>query len=128
MSDEKAKECPVELTMRLINKKWVIQIIRDMFFGRTHFNEFKEDKFKLSNNVLSNCLKDMEENGLIKKTINTDDSLNIEYHLTTKGHELNKVVYELAMFSLNTDVNGKYYTDSDKKNIEKSFKNALDIK
>lgn len=59
--------CPVELTVQLINKKWIIQIIRDLFFGKTHFSEFKEDKPELSNKVLSNCLKNLEENGLIKK-------------------------------------------------------------
>ena len=27
-------ECPVELSLRVINRKWVLQIIRDMFFGK----------------------------------------------------------------------------------------------
>lgn len=61
--------CPVDVTLNLINKKWSIQIIRDMFFGKKHFKEFKEDKPKLSNKVLSNCLKDLEENGLIEKVV-----------------------------------------------------------
>lgn len=127
MSNKDVKQCPVELAMKLINKKWVIQIIRDMFFGKSHFNEFKEDKPKLSNKVLSNCLKDMEENGLVEKIVNTDDTFNIEYHLTQKGLALNKVVYELAMFSITTDVTGEYFTDDDKENIRKSFKESLNI-
>ena len=61
--------CPVDKTLNLINKKWSIQIIRDMFFGKKHFKEFKEDNPKLSNKVLSNCLKELEENGLIKKEV-----------------------------------------------------------
>ena len=27
-------ECPVELSLRVINRKWFLQIIRDMFFGK----------------------------------------------------------------------------------------------
>ena len=38
------KYCPVELSLDLITKKWVVQLIRDMLFGKSHFNEFKEDK------------------------------------------------------------------------------------
>jgi DNA-binding HxlR family transcriptional regulator len=59
--------CPVDRTLNLFNKKWSIQIIRDMFFGKKHFKEFKEDKPNLSNKVLSSCLKELEENGLIEK-------------------------------------------------------------
>ena len=29
--------CPVDRTLSLINKKWSIQIIRDIFFGKKTF-------------------------------------------------------------------------------------------
>ena len=42
MSDNgKAVKCPMELAVELISRKWVIQILRDMFFGKKRFNEFK---------------------------------------------------------------------------------------
>ncbi|OWT33738.1 hypothetical protein BGI41_00820 [Methanobrevibacter sp. 87.7] len=119
------KQCPIELTMKLINKKWVIQLIRDMFFGASRFNEFKENKPNLSNKVLSNCLKEMEHNNLIKKIVDEEDSTNIEYKLTEKGLALNKILYELAMFSLNMDVDNEYYSKEDKIQIEKIFRNQL---
>lgn len=126
-SDVVANRCPVEEAMKLISKKWVIQIVRDMFFGKSHFNEFKEDKPTLSNKVLSNCLKEMESNGLIKRIVDEQDKVNIEYLLTQKGLALNKIVYELACFSLVTDLNNKYYSDERKKEIEKLFRETLDI-
>ena len=121
-------QCPVELTMNLINKKWVIQLIRDMFFGKSHFNEFKEDKPKLSNKVLSNCLKDMEKNGLIKRVVNPNDSLDIEYCLTDNGKALNKVIYELAMYTLNTNLYNEYYDEKTRESLKKLFKEKLNIK
>lgn len=126
-SETAITKCPIELAMKLISKKWVIQIIRDMFFGKSHFNEFKEDKPNLSNKVLSNCLKDMESNGLIIRIVDDKDATNIEYKLTEKGLALNKVLYELACFSLSTDIENKYYSDETKKNIEILFKNVLNI-
>lgn len=115
--------CPVELAMQLINKKWIIQLIRDMFFGKTRFNEFKEDKPKLSNKVLSNCLKEMDENGLIIR--NEISENNVEYTLSKKGQSLNKIVYELAMFTLNNDLNDIYYSKERKKELKSIFKNTL---
>lgn len=108
VTDDNASTCPIELAMQLINRKWVIQIIRDMFFGKTRFNEFKENKSGLSNKVLSHCLKDMEENQLIKR--HEIDEV-IEYRLTERGLALNRVLYELAMFTLNSDLGKGYYND-----------------
>lgn len=121
---DNAIECPVELAVQLINKKWTIQILRDMFFGKTHFNEFKVDKPNLSNKVLSNCLKEMEENGLISRN-SDENNQNIEYLLTWKGKQLNKVIYELAMFTLETDLNNNYYDDATKEELRKIFSETL---
>jgi len=125
-SEKIIKKCPVEEAIKLINKKWVIQLVRDMFFGKSHFNEFKEDKPDLSNKVLSNCLKDMEKNGLINRIVD-EDSANIEYKLTDKGLSLNRIIYELARFSLVNDLDNKVYSEENKIYIEKLFRDVLEI-
>lgn len=122
------KYCPVEMSLDLITKKWVIQIVRDMMFGKKHFNEFKENKPKLTNKVLSRCLKQMECNNLIIKNIDPENPKNIEYELTKKGKSLNKIIYELAMYTVNTDEYNQYYSEETKKNIKKLFKEKLNIK
>lgn len=123
-NDEKAEKCPMELAMELISRKWVIQILRDMFFGKKRFNEFKDGKPNLSNKVLSNCLKEMEENGLISRNSN-ENNQSIEYILTDKGKKLNKVIYELAIFTLTTDLGNDFYDDETKIELENIFKNTL---
>lgn len=123
MVEENNEECPVELAMQLINRKWIIQLIRDMFFGKTRFNEFKENKPNLSNKVLSNCLKEMEENGLIRRNVISEN--NVEYKLSQKGQSLNRIVYELAMFTLNNDLDNKYYSDERKEELRSIFKDTL---
>jgi DNA-binding HxlR family transcriptional regulator len=96
------KTCPIELVVDLFRKKWVIHIIRDLFYGKTRFNEFKEGKPELSNKVLSNCLKDMEKNGLIHKIVDKCDKKNIRYMLTDKGKSLNKILYEIAIVTVDS--------------------------
>ena len=115
------KSCPIELVVKLINKKWVIQIMRDLFFGKSRFNEFKEDKPDLSNKVLSRCLKDMENNGLIQKIVDKCDKKNVKYILTEKGRSLNKVIYEIAMVT----VDSENYSDKIRNDLKTSFQENL---
>ena len=118
--------CPVDVTLNLINKKWSIQIIRDMFFGKKHFQEFKEDKPKLSNKVLSNCLKELEEKGLIEKVVLNTTPVATEYYLTEYGKSMNRIVYELAMFTL-YDENDNTYSDETRSELKNTFKEVLEI-
>ena len=118
--------CPVDVTLNLINKKWSIQIIRDMFFGKKHFREFKEDKPQLSNKVLSNCLKELEENGLIEKVVLNTTPVTTEYYLTEYGKSMNRIVYELAMFTL-YDEKDNTYSDEARSELKSTFKEVLGI-
>ena len=124
--DSKNIVCPVDRTLNLINKKWSIQIIRDLFFGKRHFKEFKEDKPKLSNKVLSNCLKELEENGLIEKRVLNTTPVTTEYYLTEYGRSMNRIIYELAMFTLH-DENHNSYSSEKRNALENDFKKTLGI-
>ncbi len=115
------KSCPIELVVALIRKKWVIQIIRDLFYGKSRFHEFKDGKPDLSNKVLSNCLKDMEKNGLIHKIVDKFDKKNVRYKLTEKGKSLNKVLYEIAMVT----VESENYSDKLRNDLKTNFKENL---
>ena len=118
--------CPVDRTLNLINKKWSVQIIRDMFFGKKHFKEFKEDKPKLSNKVLSNCLKELEENGLKKKKVLNTTPVTTEYYLTEYGKSMNRIIYELAMFTLHDENNNSYSLET-RESLKNDFKERLGI-
>lgn len=115
------KTCPIELVVDLFRKKWVIHIIRDLFYGKTRFKEFKEGRPELSNKVLSNCLKDMEKNGLIRKVVDKIDKKDIKYYLTDKGKSLNKILYEIAMVTLDSG----NYSDKLKNELKISFEENL---
>lgn len=116
--------CPVDRTLNLINKKWSIQIIRDMFFGKKRFKEFQEDKPNLSNKVLSNCLKELEKNGLIEKKVLNTSPVSTEYYLTEYGKSMNRIVYELAMFTLHDE---NIYSDEVRNELKNTFKETLNI-
>ncbi len=116
--------CPVDQSLKLFSKKWHIQIIRDLFFGKSRFKDFKEDKADLSNKVLTECLKDLESNGLIYKKTFEDNSKLTEYFLTEEGKQMNKIIYELAMFTLNKEDS---YSDDKRNEIVDLFKTTLNV-
>lgn len=118
--------CPIQNAVQLFNKKWSILIIRDMFFGKKQFSEFKEGK-DISNKVLSSCLKDLEEKKIIEKRVMDTTPVTTEYHLTEAGKHLNKVLYELASFILDSNLFEEYKAPEVKESIKNQFKEALDI-
>ena len=121
MEATKLKNFPIGDVIQVIRKKCVIEIIRDLFFGKSRFNEFKEDKPELSNKVLSNCLKDMENNGLIHRIVDKCDQRNIRYKLTEKGQSLNKILFEITMVT----VDSGNYSDNTKDELRSVFRNQL---
>lgn len=89
--------CPIENTLKLLNRKWTVVLIRDLFLGKKHFLEFKQSHPELSNNVLSDTLKNMEANRLIEKMVSDNST---EYYLTQRGMRLNRILFEMAKFGL----------------------------
>lgn len=127
-SKEKARfTCPIDKAVVLFNKKWTIQIIRDMFFGKKHFSEFQENKPELSNKVLSQRLKELCDEGLVEKKIVNDSPIVVEYNLTDYGRSLNKVIYELAVFILDKSDYSEYEDEETKNQIKTDFREALHV-
>lgn len=83
-----------------LSKKWAVPILKDLFFGRKRFTEFQEFHKDLSNKVLSDQLKRLEEVGLIKKEVISITPLKIEYALTEMGQSLNRMLYEKIIFAI----------------------------
>ena len=83
--ERKYERNPLEDITKYISNKWTLHILRDLFLGKSHFNEFKANRPSLDNKALSRCLKTMQDNGLIYKTNESDDLKNTEYFLTKKG-------------------------------------------
>ena len=94
------KNCPVECTLNTIGGKWSINIMRDLFLGKTRFSQFLQTNHGLSSKVLSTRLKELQTQQLVEKIAVELTPLKIEYRLTEKGRALGDVLYHLAMYSM----------------------------
>ncbi|MFX0080291.1 MAG: winged helix-turn-helix transcriptional regulator [Candidatus Hodarchaeota archaeon] len=121
------KKCPIEVAMRYLGKKWTMQILRDLFKGKKRFSEFLVSNPQLSTKMLSLRLKELNRSGLIEKKIYSSTPIIVEYSLTQKGKALNKVLFQLAEFSLKNYPNEVYNThpksvENDILSLKKYFK------
>lgn len=84
--------CPIERTLRVIGKKWAILILRELLAGTRRFNELLSALEGISPKTLSERLKELEENGVICRTVYPEIPPRVEYSLTAKGQSLNPVL------------------------------------
>ena len=99
------KVCPTKNSLRYIGKKWTLEIVRDLFFGKTKFSEFLEENPGITRKILTERLKELEKNNFIERRLLSESPRHVEYQLTEKGYSLNKILHELALLSLD------YYKD-----------------
>ena len=119
--------CPIGSTLDYFNRKWIFCILSNIFRGMKHFSEFKKANPTISNHILSETLKYMEENNLIKKTVIEDNpKLKTEYSLTEKGRKTNKILYEITSFYFN-ELNFVNYDDSQINNVLLEYRKAFEV-
>ena len=69
LTKEELPECPVATTVALIGSKWKLLIIRNLLQRPWRFNELRKDLDGISQKVLTDSLRSMEEDGLITQTV-----------------------------------------------------------
>lgn len=84
--------CPVEMTLLLIGDKWKVLILRDLMPGTKRFGELKKSIGSVSQKVLTAQLRDMEESGLLTRTVYAEVPPRVEYRLTDLGRSLEPIL------------------------------------
>ena len=95
MSAKTLPACPVETTLTLISDKWKVLIIRDLLSGTRRFGELKRSLGGVSQKVLTSQLRQMEESGLLTRTVYPEVPPRVEYTLTELGYSLRPVLEAL---------------------------------
>ncbi len=84
--------CPVETTLTLISDKWKVLILRDLMSGARRFGELKRSLGAVSQKVLTAQLRQMEDSGLLTRTVYPEVPPRVEYRLTDLGRSLKPVL------------------------------------
>lgn len=84
--------CPVEITLSLMADKWKFLIIRDLLTGTKRFGELQKSIGGVSQKVLTNNLRQMEQSGLINRKVYAEVPPRVEYSLTDLGKSLKPIL------------------------------------
>lgn len=84
--------CPVETTLTLISDKWKVLILRDLMPGTKRLGELKKSLGSVSQKVLTAQLREMEQSGLLVRTVYPEVPPRVEYTLTELGQSLKPIL------------------------------------
>lgn len=85
-------ECPVATTVSIIGSKWKLLIMRNLLMRPWRFNELKKDLDGISQKVLTDSLRSMEEDGIITRTVYPEVPPRVEYALSQLGESMRPIL------------------------------------
>ena len=77
--------CPIETTVSLINGKWKLLILKELSQGPVRYGQLGAQIPAVSAKVLTQQLREMEEDGLIVRTVFAEVPPRVEYSLADMG-------------------------------------------
>lgn len=90
--------CPVALASEVFAERWTPIIVRELLAGRHRFNELQHGVGGISQSLLIQRLRRLEEAGVVERAPNPAGR-GSEYHLTPSGAELQGVLERLAIWA-----------------------------
>jgi len=89
--------CPVAMACEMLEPRWTMLILCEMWSGSTRFSEIQRGVPGMSPSLLSRRLKEMEEKGLLTRTARPDG--HIDYRTSAMADEIESVVHALGAWA-----------------------------
>ncbi|MCR6095457.1 helix-turn-helix transcriptional regulator [Salipaludibacillus agaradhaerens] len=97
---EKMNLCPkFESAFQLLGQRWNGLILRVLLQGPVRFRDISSNIPSMSDKMLVDRLKQLEEAGLIERSVYPETPVRIEYQLTQKGEALKPALDEIQYWA-----------------------------
>jgi len=98
--DEVVCYCPLEGVIDVISKKWALLIINAIGnYGSLRFNKLSEELQGISPKSLAGTLKQLQNEGLLKRESFAEIPPRVEYSLTDDGRGLREAVVPILKWA-----------------------------
>lgn len=91
--------CALLLTMDLVGGKWKLRILWHIINGDNRFSLLQKGIPDITEKMLTTQLREMEETGLICRTIICQKPLNVQYALPKEYSQLKQIIDSLCDFT-----------------------------
>ena len=98
VTKEELPACPVATTVQLIGSKWKLLILRNLLARPWRFNELKKNLEGISQKVLTDSLRSMEEDGIITRTVYPEVPPRVEYALSELGESMRPIIFAMEQW------------------------------
>lgn len=98
LTKEEMPACPVATTVQLIGSKWKLLILRNLLARPWRFNELCKSLEGISQKVLTDSLRSMEEDGLVTRTVYPEVPPRVEYSLSPLGESMRPIIQAMEQW------------------------------
>lgn len=102
---EASEYCDVEVAMEVLGGRWKLAILRKLFTGTMRFGELRRAMPRITQRMLTRQLRELEADGLVRRTVYAEVPPKVEYELTEAGRSLDDIANRL-------DAWGRWYRET----------------
>ena len=100
LTKEEMPACPVATTVALIGSKWKLLILRNLLARPWRFNGMKKNLEGISQKVLTDSLRSLEDDGIITRTVYPEVPPRVEYALSELGESMRPIINAMESWGL----------------------------
>ena len=101
LTREELPDCPVATTVQLIGNKWKLLLRRHLRVRPWRVNEMLRSIPGLSQKVLTDNLRALENDGIITRTVFPEVPPRVEYALSELGDSMRPIIDAMQAWGLN---------------------------
>ena len=90
-----AEDCAVERALSVVGAKWTLVVLHYLMEGPRRFSDLQRDIPGASPKMLTVRLRELEQLGLLIRTVHAQVPPRVEYHLTPQGRSLRAIIESL---------------------------------
>jgi DNA-binding HxlR family transcriptional regulator len=100
MKEPVAALCPrFHQAVELIGRRWTGALLQMLMDGRRRYSDLKGAIPEISDRMLSERLRALEAEGLVRRIVTPDTPVRVEYELTEKGNDLREPLRAISAWA-----------------------------
>lgn len=93
-------DCPTRHILDRIGDRWTVLIVGALWDGSARFSELRRRIEGISQKMLTQTLRALERDGLVRRTVYPEVPVRVEYALTEAGRTLREPLRALEQWSI----------------------------